>query len=96
LLDAGGELLLEFCKVEIVKAIAFFEQAESLSDDFASGEVASTFHFVVDELFELGGEGDVHRVMAAEWVDFILMSKFVIGEGDSLRDGKGDRSEGYF
>jgi hypothetical protein len=56
LFDAGSEFLLEFCEVEVVEAIAFFEEAEGFADDFTGGEVAPAFDFVVDELFEFWGE----------------------------------------
>lgn len=60
LLGADGDFLTQGLEAGLLELVPLFEQAQGVADDFAGGEVAPAFDFGADELFELGGEGDVH------------------------------------
>lgn len=59
-METGVDFAVEVGEEALALFVPIFHEAEGFADDFAGGVIAAGFDLAEDELFEGGGEVDVH------------------------------------
>lgn len=63
-LETFADLISDNIFAEDEHPVALFHQLQRLANHFAGGIVAAGLHFCLNEMFEFGGEVDVHALNA--------------------------------